>query len=78
MDSCRFLENEGFKVTYLPVQNNGLINMEELDKAIASETSIVSIMAVNNEIGVVQPMREIGNDCVHLSYPSPPNLRRIM
>jgi cysteine desulfurase len=63
LDSCRFLENEGFKVTYLPVQNNGLISMEELDKAIGPETSLVSIMTVNNEIGVVQPVKEIGELC---------------
>jgi cysteine desulfurase len=58
------LENEGFKVTYLPVQTNGLISLEELDKAIGPETSLVSIMTVNNEIGVVQPIKEIGKFCL--------------
>jgi cysteine desulfurase len=57
------LENEGFKVTYLPVKTNGLIDMEELDKAITDSTSLVSIMTVNNEIGVIQPIKEIGELC---------------
>lgn len=47
-------------MTYLPVGATGLINMEELDKAITPDTSIVSIMSVNNEIGVKQPIKEIG------------------
>lgn len=63
MDSCRALEAEGFKVTYLPVQTNGLISMESLEKAITPETSLVSIMTVNNEIGVKQPIAEIGKLC---------------
>lgn len=63
LDSCRALEGEGFRVTYLPVQTNGLISMEELDKAITPETSLVSIMTVNNEIGVKQPIAEIGKLC---------------
>lgn len=63
LDSCRHLQDEGFDVTYLPVQNNGLISMEELEAAMRPETAIVSIMAVNNEIGVVQPLEEIGKLC---------------
>lgn len=63
LDSCRALEGEGFKVTYLPVTNSGLIDLEALDKAITPETSLVSIMAVNNEIGVKQPIAEIGKIC---------------
>lgn len=51
LDSCRALEGEGFKVTYLPVQQNGIVNLQELEKAITPETSLVSIMTVNNEIG---------------------------
>lgn len=51
LDSCRALEGEGFQVTYLPVQTNGIINMEDLEKALTPETSLVSIMTVNNEIG---------------------------
>jgi cysteine desulfurase len=63
LDSCRHLQDEGFDVTYLPVQNSGLINMEELEAAIRPDTALVSIMAVNNEIGVIQPMEEIGKLC---------------
>ncbi|XP_055638485.1 cysteine desulfurase, mitochondrial [Toxorhynchites rutilus septentrionalis] len=63
LDSCRALEAEGFRVTYLPVLQNGLIDMEDLDKAITPETSLVSIMTVNNEIGVKQPVAEIGKLC---------------
>ncbi|KAJ5572435.1 Cysteine desulfurase [Penicillium hetheringtonii] len=55
--------DEGFEVTYLPVQNNGLIRMEDLEAAIRPDTAIVSVMAVNNEIGVIQPMEEIGRLC---------------
>lgn len=51
LDSCRALEGEGFKVTYLPVQQNGIIKLHDLEKAITPETSLVSIMTVNNEIG---------------------------
>lgn len=63
LDSCRHLQDEGFEVTYLPVQNNGLINLDELKAAIKPETALVSIMAVNNEIGVIQPIEEIGKLC---------------
>ena len=63
LDSCRSLQAEGFEVTYLPVQKNGLIDMEELKAAIKPETMLVSIMAVNNEIGVSQPVEEIGKLC---------------
>lgn len=63
LDSCRHLQDEGFEVTYLPVQNNGLIRMEELEAAIRPDTALVSIMAVNNEIGVIQPLEEIGKLC---------------
>lgn len=64
LDSCRQLqENEGFEVTYLPVQSNGLVDLKELEAAIRPDTAIVSIMTVNNEIGVIQPMEEIGKLC---------------
>jgi cysteine desulfurase len=63
LDSCRHLELEGIEVTYLPVQKNGLIDLNELKAAITDKTSIVSIMAVNNEIGVIQPLAEIGAIC---------------
>lgn len=63
LDSCRALESEGFKVTYLPVGSNGIISLTELEKAITSETSLISVMTVNNEIGVKQPISEIGKLC---------------
>ncbi|KAG8287668.1 cysteine desulfurase [Homalodisca vitripennis] len=63
LDSCRALEGEGFDVTYLPVNSGGLINLEELEKSITPETALVSIMTVNNEIGVIQPVAEIGRLC---------------
>jgi cysteine desulfurase len=63
LDSCRHLELEGFRVTYLPVQKNGLIDLDQLRDAITCDTAMVSIMAVNNEIGVIQPLAEIGRIC---------------
>ncbi|RVX68002.1 Cysteine desulfurase, mitochondrial [Exophiala mesophila] len=63
LDSCRHLQDEGFEVTYLPVGNNGLIDLQQLEAAIKPETALVSIMTVNNEIGVIQPMKEIGQLC---------------
>ncbi|WP_207216272.1 IscS subfamily cysteine desulfurase [Candidatus Finniella inopinata] len=63
LDSCRRLEQEGFEVTYLPVQPNGLIDLNQLRDAITDKTVLVSIMAVNNEIGVIQPLSEIGKIC---------------
>lgn len=63
LDSCRALESEGHEVTYLPVQSNGLVDLQELEKAIRPDTSLVSIMHVNNEIGVKQPVEEIGALC---------------
>jgi cysteine desulfurase len=60
LDTCRHLEQEGFHVTYLPVKPNGLIDLAELEAAITDKTLLVSVMAANNEIGVIQPMAEIG------------------
>ncbi|EPS99023.1 hypothetical protein FOMPIDRAFT_1024412 [Fomitopsis schrenkii] len=60
LDSCRKLQEEGFDVTYLPVQQNGIIDLAELEAALRPDTSIVSIMTVNNETGVIQPIKEIG------------------
>ncbi|KAI0636667.1 cysteine desulfurase NFS1 [Trametes polyzona] len=60
LDSCRKLQEEGFDVTYLPVQKNGVIRLEDLEAAIRPDTSLVSIMTVNNETGVIQPIKEIG------------------
>ena len=63
LESCRHLDGKGFDVTYLPVQSDGLINLDELKKAITDKTLIVSIMGVHNEIGVIQPLEEIGKIC---------------
>lgn len=63
LDSCRWLQQRGFEVTYLPVQPDGLVNLTHLSEAIRDDTSLVSIMAVNNEIGVLQPLQEIGQIC---------------
>ncbi len=63
LDSMRELEREGFEVTYLDVDEGGRISLEELEKAIRPDTTLVSIMAVNNEIGTIQPIKEIGELC---------------
>ena len=63
LDSCRHLEEEGFRVTYLPVSQNGLIDLDQLQAAIEDDTVLVSVMGVNNEIGVIQPLAEIGRIC---------------
>ncbi|CUM63272.1 uncharacterized protein PRCAT00000843001 [Priceomyces carsonii] len=63
LDSARHMQDEGFEVTYLPVNSEGLISLEDLEKAIRKDTAIVSVMAVNNEIGVIQPIKEIGEIC---------------
>jgi cysteine desulfurase len=63
LDTCRHLEQEGFEITYLPVQQNGLVDLAALTQAITPKTVLVSVMAVNNEIGVIQPLAEIGRIC---------------
>src|SRR5580693_3671489 len=63
LDTCKRLEKYGYRVTYLPVQKDGLIDMEDLKRAMHDKTILVSIMAANNEIGVVQPVAEIGKLC---------------
>ena len=60
IDTCKRLEKEGYRVTYLPVQKDGLINLDDLRAAITDKTILISIMTANNEIGVVQPIAEIG------------------
>ena len=60
LDTCKRLEKYGYRVTYLPVKADGLIDLEDLKRAIDDKTILVTIMAANNEIGVVQPTAEIG------------------
>ena len=64
LESCRYLsEKKGFKITYLPVKPDGLIDLNELESHITKKTLMVSIMGVHNEIGVIQPLKEIGKIC---------------
>ena len=63
LDTVRELEREGFEATYLEPQENGLITLEQLEAAMRPDTILVSVMLVNNEIGVVQPIKEIGELC---------------
>jgi len=63
LDTCKRLEKQGFRVTYLPVQADGLIDIEDLKHAMDDKTILVSIMFANNEIGVLQPIAEIGKLC---------------
>ncbi|MAG08753.1 cysteine desulfurase NifS [Candidatus Woesearchaeota archaeon] len=62
-NTCKFMEKMGFKVTYLSVDKNGFISLDDLRKAITKETVLVSIMHANNEIGTIQPIEEIGKIC---------------
>jgi len=64
LDVCEYLKTKGFEIDYLPVEKDGLINLEVLKKALRTDTILVSVMFVNNEIGVIQPIEEIA-DIVH-------------
>src|SRR6266478_4083520 len=63
LDTCKHLEKFGFRVTYLPVQKDGLVDLDDLKRAMDDKTILVTIMAANNEIGVLQPVAEIGKLC---------------
>src|SRR5438270_2091701 len=63
LDTCKRLEKYGYKVTYLPVKPDGLVDLNQLKDAFTDKTILVSIMAANNEIGVLQPVAEIGKLC---------------
>src|SRR5579863_7626691 len=63
LDTCKRLEKYGYRVTFLPVQKDGLIDMDDLKRAMDDKTILVSIMAANNEIGVLQPVADIGKLC---------------
>ena len=63
LDPCAYLETLGFEITYLPVQSDGLLDLHQLESAIREDTILVSVMAANNEIGVLQPIAEIGSIC---------------
>jgi cysteine desulfurase len=63
LESCAQLEREGFRVTHLPVESNGLVSLDGLAAALSERTLLVSVMAAHNEIGVIQPLAEIGALC---------------
>jgi cysteine desulfurase len=63
LEPCQYLESLGFEITWLPVQEDGIIDLGVLQKAIRPDTILVSVMAANNEIGVLQPLAEIGKIC---------------
>ncbi len=60
LETCHFLETKGFKVTYLPVDEYGMVDLEEVRKAITNQTILISVMQANNEIGTIEPLAEIG------------------
>src|SRR5687768_1148035 len=60
LDACKHLEKDGFHITFLPVSNNGLVDLEQLKSAITPKTILISIMTANNEVGVLQDIKEIG------------------
>ncbi|MBD5636590.1 MAG: cysteine desulfurase NifS [Clostridia bacterium] len=60
LETCRALEREGFEVTYVSVDENGILNLKELESSIRKDTILISVMFANNEIGTVQPVKEIG------------------
>jgi cysteine desulfurase len=63
LDSCKHLEKEGFSVTYVPVDRHGIVDPDDVAKALTPKTILVSIMLANNEIGTIQPLAEIGRLC---------------
>lgn len=63
LNSCKFLEKNGFKVTYLPVNEKGFVSAKQVEKAITKTTALVSIMYANNEIGTIQPIEELAQIC---------------
>ena len=63
LDTCKRLEKNGFRVTYMPVQKDGLVDLDDLRRAMDDKTILVTLMAANNEIGVIQPLEEIGKLC---------------
>src|SRR5215475_12969496 len=60
LDTCKHLEKDGFRVTFLPVNNKGLVALDSLKRAITEKSILISIMTANNEVGVIQDIKEIG------------------
>lgn len=63
LNTCRYLETQGFDVTYVPVKKNGMVDLDYLEKSINSKTILISIMLANNEVGTLEPIEEIGKIC---------------
>ncbi|MBQ2952991.1 MAG: cysteine desulfurase NifS [Clostridia bacterium] len=63
LHACQWLETQGFEVTYLPVDGNGLVSPADVERALRPDTILVSVMAANNEVGTIQPVAEIGAIC---------------
>lgn len=63
LETCRELEKKGYKVDYIPVDENGIVDIEDIKKKLSDKTLLVSVMHINNEIGTIQPLREIGELC---------------
>jgi len=61
LETCKFLEKQGFSVTYLPVDGYGMVDPNDVKKAITNKTAIISVMHANNEVGTIEPVAEIGN-----------------
>ena len=60
LHTCQYLEKRGYEVTYIGVDENGILKLDELEAAIRPDTILISVMFANNEIGTIQPVREIG------------------
>jgi len=60
LEVCRFMESHGFRVTYLPVDHRGRVNVSDIEATVSTDTIMISIMHANNEVGTIQPVREIG------------------
>ncbi|HEY9204772.1 MAG TPA: cysteine desulfurase NifS [Candidatus Methanoperedens sp.] len=69
LHTCKYLETQGFKVTYLPVSKEGLVNPDDVEKAITADTILITVMHANNEIGTIQPIEEIGKIAGEKSIP---------
>jgi cysteine desulfurase len=63
LEPCKKLEKEGFRITYIPVNDNGTVNPKDVENSISSDTCLVSIMLANNEVGTIQPIQEISDIC---------------
>jgi len=61
LETCKFLEERGFNITYLPIDNNGLVNPDDVRRAITLKTVLISVMHANNEVGTIEPITEIGD-----------------